>query len=66
VVAAWSAAGPIRLELPRPAEAMTLRDGEEAAADGRRLELDGSPRLVRLAPAAGGEELVPNPGPAEP
>ncbi len=49
LVVAWTTGAPVCAELPRAAAAVISRDGEPLAATGRRLELTGSPRLVRLS-----------------
>ncbi len=52
LVAGWSTAGASRASLPRPAVTIIERDGRERpAAGGREVELTGSPRYFRLAPA---------------
>jgi len=50
LVAAWSAAGPLAAELPRPTAAVLSRDGHPLPAPGAvRVHLDGSPRYLLLA-----------------
>jgi len=49
VVVGWSAAGPARAVLPRPAAGVIGRDGEEiVAAGGMEAELGASPKYFRL------------------
>jgi len=49
VVVGWSADQPVRATLPRPAVAVTGRDGEELpAAAGAEVDLGPSPRYYRL------------------
>jgi len=49
VVVGWSAAGPTRATLPRPAEQVTGRDGEELPVpDDAEVEVTSSPRYFRL------------------
>jgi hypothetical protein len=48
VVVGWSAAGTVRVILPRPAIGVTGRDGEEVAGTGQEVELGPSPRYFRL------------------
>ncbi len=54
LVAAWSTGGAVEAELPHAAVAAVSRDGEPLPAAGRRVEVTGSPRLVRLAAEAAG------------
>lgn len=50
LVVAWSTGGPTEVELPRAATAIISRVGESLPVTGGKVEVDGSPRLIRLAP----------------